>query len=247
MSLVRFLVFLGVLGAAAARAEKTSFKESQVGLLIQTAYYFPLVPNMNRFDPVPGLAPEGLTTGGTDAMFLRNYKFGLYGEALDGRLLAETYIIYMGNSKVAPWTASGAYAGSGTTTFRGWGGGLGLAGTFVQYDIFRVQMYFNGEYVMQGAKLRFTTSDGIEQALDLSATAMLAGGGLRAELRLADMWILSVSAGYQYGMPGTWAAVQPATFFSTAQTGALKDPKTGEAIPAEFGGFTAEAGLRLNF
>jgi hypothetical protein len=192
------------------------------------------------FDPVPELAGSGTTISGSASGHLIPIKLGFFVDR--GPVTIEVYGNFL-ISKSFSWTASGARSGTGTSTYHGYGIGFALDYAFVRTPRAKLGLVFNTEYSSQDATIDF--SDG--SSIGLHANSILAGVGIQPELWLADLWVLGLFAGYEYGFPKYWSASKAATFMGTPYATSVVDDSKGNPIHSNFGGFLASAFLKLNF
>jgi hypothetical protein len=226
-----------------ALAKNTGFLDSHKGLTLGAGTYKHWIDTVNAYDPVPGLAPSGTTTSGSDAIPLYPLKAGYF--LTRGNAEIETYFRYMINGS-STWSATGGQEGTGTFTFRSYGAGINAGVALVQTDGFQFKLTLNGEYVRQRLKLKFTSTSATE-LLSLQSTSLLAGAGLQPEFWLGDLWALSIFAGYQYGMKSNWSIAKAGAFMGQARSAGEFSDSAGAKVPARFGGFLGEITLKLHF
>lgn len=222
--------------AGLARAEVTGFGDNHSGVLLGGGTWFHLIPTLDKWNPVPELAPTGTTLTGADTVLLLPMKLGYFRD-LPGRSFVEMwgrYVITLPNS----WTSS--TGGTGSTTFSSIGGGFATGFTFFQASRFRMQFVANTEYILQKVHITYDN-----EALNVRARNFVAGGGLQTELWVVDTWVLSLFGGYQYGFPGNWSTAADGTLFGETQSGLLMNPRTLETIPSRGGGVLVEATFKL--
>ena len=230
-------------GSAPALAKNTGFLDSQSGLTLGAGTYKHWIDNVNAYDPVPGLAPTGTTTSGSDDILLLPLKAGYF--LTRGNAEIETYFRYMINGS-GTWTATGTQEGTGTFKFRSYGAGINAGVGLVQTDRFQLKFTLNGEYVLQRLKVNFKSASATE-ILSLQSTSLLAGVGLQPEIWLGDLWALSIFAGYQYGLKSNWSVAEAASFMGQARSVGEFSDSAGAKVPARFGGFLGEITLKLHF
>ncbi len=230
-------------GSAPALAKNTGFLDSQSGLTLGAGAYKYWIDTVNAYDPVPGLAPTGTTTSGSDGILLLPLKAGYF--LTRGNAEIETYFRYMIN-RSGSWAATGTQEGTGTFTFRSYGAGINAGVGLMQSDRFQLKLTLNGEYVLQRLKVNFTSASAAE-ILNLQSTSLLAGVGLQPEIWLGDLWALSIFAGYQYGMKANWSVAEAASFMGQARAVGEFSDSAGAKVPARFGGFLGEISLKLHF
>lgn len=235
-----------LLAFAAQAAEKSSGSatKTQTGFVLGAGTYLHPLPHDNAFDPLPDLAPEGFTIAGSDKITLLPVKIGLF-RSLGSRANVEVYGRYL-LSMGGTWTVTGTQTGTGSASWSSYGGGVNLSVALAPGARIRLNGVLNAEYVLQRLHLESLTNVAAEK-IDLTTSSMLVGFGLQPELYLGDLWTLSLLAAYQYGFTGTWSAASAADFLGVAQSGTLRNPKTGGAIVAQNGGLLLEASLKLSF
>ncbi|MBS1984596.1 MAG: hypothetical protein JST16_10535 [Bdellovibrionales bacterium] len=241
-AILRITLLGSLLATTAARAGFDD-RDHFFGLMMGAGTYFHPIASQSLFDPVPALAPTGTTVAGSQNVRLLPLKLGFFKE-LPGRTFVEAYARYTLSSGGA-WTTTGTLEGSGTTKFYSVGAGMNFGFTFFMRSRFRMQFLANGEYVKENAALTYTTG-GPAERLSVTSGGSRAGIGLRPELWLGDMWVLSLLTAYQYGFKSQWSAAKASTFFGVDQSGPLKDAN-GALIPAQHSGVLVEACLKLNF
>lgn len=222
--------------AGLAQAEVTGFGDTHSGVLLGGGTWFHLLPTLDKWNPVPELAPAALTLTGADGVRLLPLKLGFFKD-LPGRSFIEIwgrYVISMSNA----WTSSDGAAGA--TKFSSIGGGASTGFSFYQASRFRMQFVANTEYILQ--RVHITHDD---EALNVRARNFVAGGGLQMELWAVDTWIISAFGGYQYGFPGVWSTAADGILFGQTQSGVLKNPQNDEAIVSRGGGVLAEVTFKL--
>jgi hypothetical protein len=200
-------------------------------------------PLENGHDPVPSLLADGdeATSGGIQLLPL---KIGYF--MTTGPLEFETYFRYMIN-RTHTWDVEGSVTGTGSTSYRSYGGGVNAGVTFFEQSKFQMNLLFNGEYVLEKARLNFMPEAGGNEPLRLSTTAMIIGAGVQPEVWLGDLWVLSLFAGYQFGMESTWSVDESKDFMGrNFPAGDLQD-SSGAVAASQFGGFLFELALKLNF
>jgi len=227
-----------------AATKVTGFLDSPKGVTLGSGTYYHWLPNDNKFDPIPALAPAGTTVTGSENQFLLPSKLGAFIQK--GKIAFEGYFRYMPSLRRS-YTATGTQDGTGYITFGSYGAGLNLGVAMLQRNRFQINFVLNGELVFQRATASFSPTAGGTDTIKIKSTSNLAGIGFQPEIWLGDMWTLSIFAGYQYGFLKYWEVEKAATFMGDAKTvGALVD-SSGQASKAQFGGFLFEATLNLSF
>jgi hypothetical protein len=167
-------------------------------------------------------------------------QFGFFKTS--GPLSIEGYLRYVINIQGA-WTATGTDLGTGSTKYASTGLGLQSGFAFHTSPRFKAEIVGLLEYISQKVHLSFSDST----AIDLRSTSYLMGAGLRGQVWLGDLWVLSLLAAYQYSPQSTWNVYENALFMRRNHSaGALKDPN-GNGVASKFGGVALEATLKLNF
>jgi len=242
--------FLRALGATAvfaltlssAHAKKTGFLDSQKGIVLGIGTYKYRDTN-NAHDPVPALAATGTDTSGSNTIKFLPIRAGLF--VTRGPAEIETYLRYM-IAQNGGWTATGGQDGTGNTSYKSIGAGINAGVALYKLDSFQIKTTLNAEYVMQKASLSFKDTSGTD-LIQLGTNSLLAGAGLQPELWLADLWVLSLFAGYQYGFQQPWTVSEGATFMGRTHTAGGLVNGAGDPAHARFGGFLLEVALKLNF
>jgi hypothetical protein len=232
-----FLFLIAFHASRPAFARKSSLAENQKGVLLGGGLNFFWLPNDNKWDPVPELAPAGTTVTGTDSGFVLPISIGIhYSTPAFGFEFWCRYIASMGNS----WSATGV-EGAGSSTFASVGGGGQL--TIYPYNNgwFRFGVAGIAEYVKQKLELQFVPTSGGTQYLWLTAPSVIFGGGVQPEMWLGNMWALALFFGYEYGMTKTYTALKAGELFGVSYA------KGDGSIATQNGGFLLEARLRLGF
>jgi len=243
------IFFLITLFPFIAEARKTNFTEKQTGITLGVGTYFYLLPNDNKWDPVPELAQAGVTTANSKSTYIVPTKFGYFYSI--PRASIEAYLRYVVNFFFF-FSVEGSHVGPGTSTgstnFGSWGGGANFSAVVAPGAYIRLNIAINAEYILQRATLIHNLSEGEEERMHLGASSVIFGGGLQPQFWLGNMWSLSLFAGYQYGLTRNWSATKDGVLFGNIYTtGALVSPLSAGAIQAQFGGFLLEASMQLAF
>ncbi len=240
------LVVAFIAGAVSlqARAKVDGFQDSPKGVTLGTGTYYFWLPNDNKFDPIPSLAPAGSTVADSENQFFLPSRIGFFIQR--GKLNFEGFFRYMLNLR-RNYTVTGGNTGSGYMTFGSYGYGLNFGIALMQSQRFQLNFVGNGEMVFQKATATYSPSTGGTDTIKLKSTSQLIGVGLQPEIWLGDMWSLSLFGGYQYGFLRYWDIASAASFMGDAKAiGPLVDAN-GSRTKAQFGGFLFEATLKLSF
>jgi hypothetical protein len=240
-----FLALFAGLNAISCWALKSDLSREQSGLTLGGGIYQHYLPNDNAFDPVPGLAPSGVTVTGSETLYIIPARMGYFSDRkVGGYAIYGRYIASTGSS----WTASGDLEGTGSTRFGSIGIGAEATAFLLRGTRFRLGLTANSEYILQKMTLSFTPTGGTASPFNVSAESVLIGLGLKPEMYLGDLWTLSIFSGYQYGLSRTFEASAAGSFFGISHAaGTLTSPTTSSAIPSQQGGFLFEAILKLHF
>jgi len=242
---IRFGLWILACGLASpsALARVTNFLEPHSGISVGGGLLFGGIGHADS-DPVPELAPVGTTVSGSDSVHPYVLRFGFYTERR--RVSIEPFVSVL-IGKPGNWTSTGV-AGTGVSTDAGWGVGFNFGVHYATWSRVRISQRFEGQMQKRSLTVSFAPTAGSSDGLVLSATALLAGTALQTEIWLGDLWILNLSGGYRQGLPGPWSNSQAGTLFGGAQAaGAAVNPGDGTSVQSDFGGFYAEAGLKLAF
>jgi hypothetical protein len=232
------LLMISLAASRAAHAYKTNFSETHWGVEIGGGTYFFPYSIKNLYDPVPNLAPSGVTASDSNGYYLVPLKFGYFQDLKD--LSFEVFLRYMINYPNTAWTATGSVTGSGHTRFSSLGAGAGANLNVWNSKRLRIGLAARMEYVKEKVALTFSGSSGNEK-LALSSTAFLYGVGLQPEIWLGDFYSLSIFGGYLTASKKTWNVSKAATFMGASHAAGAS------TVPSQHGGLLVEATFRLNF
>ncbi|NCN27464.1 hypothetical protein GW915_07800 [bacterium] len=249
LSLVRviFCSLAFLVHSELGHAVKTSFNDQQRGLVFGIGRSFPsLSPHSTQFEPVKQLSGE-------DDNFTKLQDYALYPSRIGlfwgGPFNTfHLYGRYLFNNKKT-WNKLNAPTGVGRTTIKGMGVGAGLDLMLTGDTAARLMLSLSAEYIKNKAILAFQPDLDNKETITLNSSNYLIGAGITGELWLVDMWVLSLTTGYQHSLGGTWSVKSPGgDFFDVPResTTLYLEDGTTEAT-SRFGGLFVEATLRLNF
>lgn len=226
-----------------AEGRVTDFFERHSGLSISGGQLFRGFGHED-FDPVPELAPVGTTIAGSANTKIYPLKIGFFRDQV--RVGVDAFAIVL-ISRPSTWTATGV-DGAGSSLESGWGAGVNFAVHYAVWSRFRLSQRLEVQTFTNNLRLTFTQTGGVPEIVDLTARAIRFGTAAQAEFWLGDMWTLSIAGGYHRGLPTGWNVATAGTLFGVAQAaGAALNGQDGTQVKSDFGGFYAEAGLKLAF
>jgi hypothetical protein len=231
--------------ATPARAYLTSLNQPHFGTSLGGAYAGQISAWVgNGWNLVKATVPAG-STYQSGSGYVIPARFGFYYR--DPNFTLETYLRYF-TSFGSTWTIEGGTDGSGTTRFKGVGGGLDFDMPMLAGDQLRAGLVLNAEYLSGRVVHSFESSGGAAQKLHASSSHALFGAGIFGEAYIGDLWALALRALYVYDLGGTWSATQSGTFLGTSYTasGDILDSE-GNPLKSNFSHWRVEAIFRLAF